>query len=100
VKLVLFGHDHGNDFSGRWGGITMAYGRKSGQGGYSSSPLVPGARVIELTEGAHQQIDYRMWIRDRYGRRVEQEAPSAASRLLFEYPGTNPPTPAFCYSCA
>ena len=48
---VYYGHDHNNDFIGKYEGVEMVFGRKSGYGGYGPPEFMKrGARVIELTE--------------------------------------------------
>jgi predicted MPP superfamily phosphohydrolase len=34
IKVLTFGHDHGNTFLTNYGGITLAYGQKTGHSGY------------------------------------------------------------------
>ncbi len=34
IKAIFVGHDHSNDFGGFYKGIELAFGRKSGYGGY------------------------------------------------------------------
>jgi Predicted phosphohydrolases len=48
---MYVGANHENDFSGTIDGIELAYGRRTGYGGYSiSNGFKKGARVIKLTE--------------------------------------------------
>ena len=42
------GHDHSNSFHGVFENVTLAYGRKTGSGGYEPRDLIHGARIIEL----------------------------------------------------
>jgi len=50
VTLLMSGHDHDNDYTARLPcGLRVAYGRKSGAGGYGRLP--PGARVVVLRAG-------------------------------------------------
>ena len=52
IHAVYSGHDHGNDFSALLSGLRLAYGRKSGYGGYGPpAGWLRGARVILLREG-------------------------------------------------
>lgn len=53
IRAVFSGHDHANDFHGRWEGIELAYGRVTGWSGYGD--LVRGGRLIELdpTSGSY-----------------------------------------------
>lgn len=48
VKVVVSGHDHGNNFVGEWQGIQLAYGLKTGDGGYPIDEK-KGARVFQLS---------------------------------------------------
>jgi pre-mRNA-splicing factor SYF1 len=49
--INLSSHDHNNDFYGDYYNVTLAYGRKTGYGGYGPPPgWLRGARVLELTE--------------------------------------------------
>lgn len=62
TKGVFSGHNHNNDFIGKYLGISLAYGRKTGYGGYGPKGLQRGARVIELEwENGNLKID--TWIR-------------------------------------
>jgi len=49
IKSIFVGHDHNNDYFGNFKGIDLAYGRKTGFGGYGPD-LKHGARVIKLSE--------------------------------------------------
>lgn len=61
VRGVFVGHDHVNDYVVDWNGILLGYGRFTGGATvYHDIPGGNGARVIELTEGAHS---LRTWIR-------------------------------------
>jgi hypothetical protein len=52
VKAVFCGHDHYNDLGGfiKNDPIELVYGRKSGFGGYQSSTLTRGGRLITIVE--------------------------------------------------
>ncbi len=51
IKHVFVGHDHNNDYGGTLNGIELAYGRKTGHGGYGPPQgMQRGARVIKLHE--------------------------------------------------
>ncbi|MBQ6621044.1 MAG: metallophosphoesterase family protein [Thermoguttaceae bacterium] len=50
VLGIFTGHDHNNDSLLQYKGIVMAYGRKTGYGGYG--PHDQGGRLIELVEGS------------------------------------------------
>ena len=65
VSWVSVGHNHKNDFYGKYqGGIYLGYGRKSGFGGTSDPKLKIGARVFEVDEGTGE-ID--TWVRQEDG---------------------------------
>lgn len=52
VNAVYSGHDHYNDFFGRYGPITVGYGRKTGMSGLTRTMTNMGgrgARVFELS---------------------------------------------------
>ncbi|KAM9953218.1 hypothetical protein ACTFIR_008281 [Dictyostelium discoideum] len=69
VHGLYFGHDHENDFHGDYKGVDLGYGRKSGEGSYSSKkPL--GARVFQLTESP---FTLSTWIREINGNIVSQD---------------------------
>ncbi|EFN59663.1 hypothetical protein CHLNCDRAFT_133158 [Chlorella variabilis] len=52
ISAVYSGHDHDNDYLGVKEGVRLAYGRKSGWGGYGPPQgWLRGARVIELRMG-------------------------------------------------
>jgi len=73
------GHDHDNDFWGSLFNITLAYGRKTGYGGYGPPPgWLRGARVIEITENPFTMTH---WIRQEDGTKVDVQ--------VTHYPGTN-----------
>jgi hypothetical protein len=70
VKFMTVGHDHSNDYAGDYNGITLAYGRKSGYGGYGPPhDWKRGARVIELVE---EPFQINTWIRQEDGTQVLQ----------------------------
>ena len=46
VKACFRGHDHVNDFGGRWDGIEMVYGRATGHAGYGGNKLEKGGKLI------------------------------------------------------
>ena len=51
VVALFVGHDHPNDFSVDYRGLYMAYGRKSGYGGYGiPNHIRKGARVLRIQE--------------------------------------------------
>jgi hypothetical protein len=52
VKVVTFGHDHGNDFFGEYAeDLSLAYGRKTGYGSYNVPGMNQGSRVYLLQIG-------------------------------------------------
>jgi len=65
VKGVYCGHDHNNDWFGDYYGITLAYGRKTGYGGYGPPPgWLRGARILQITE---KPFTIKSWIRQEDG---------------------------------
>lgn len=57
VRAVFSGHDHENDYSGKWEGIELVYGRVSGWSGYGDLPR--GGRLIEV-DPAKQSYSHRI----------------------------------------
>jgi hypothetical protein len=70
VEWVSCGHDHNNDYWGRYQGINLAYGRKSGFGGYGPDGFPPGARVFEVTQ---EPYGIETWIREFGGNVVKND---------------------------
>jgi hypothetical protein len=65
VFSVHCGHDHDNDFYGYYGGILLAYGRKTGYGGYGPpAGWERGARILQLHESPFSMTH---WIREQNG---------------------------------
>lgn len=81
VEWVTAGHDHDNDYYGNYQGINLAYGRKSGFGGYGPKNLKVGARIFEVTLDPYG-ID--TWVREDGGT-IHRETQSKA-RNLFDFP--------------
>ena len=48
VKVISSGHDHGNNFVAEWQGIKLAYGLKTGYGGYGIGTQT-GARMFLIS---------------------------------------------------
>jgi hypothetical protein len=63
IMGMFAGHDHVNDYIGRFNGIALAYGRFSGSKS-TYGHLTPGARVIVLKEGKRE---FDTWIREKGG---------------------------------
>ncbi|MBX3412362.1 MAG: metallophosphoesterase [Pirellulales bacterium] len=57
VRAVFSGHDHENDYSGKWEGVELVYGRVSGWSGYGDLPR--GGRLIEV-DPAKQTYSHRI----------------------------------------
>jgi len=68
MRFVSAGHDHNNDFVGTLENIMLAYGRKTGHGGYGPDDGQRGGRVIEF----HTDGTVKTWIRQEDGSRVDQ----------------------------
>ncbi|MBW3624001.1 MAG: metallophosphoesterase family protein [Armatimonadetes bacterium] len=60
VMGVFVGHDHVNDYEGTLHGIRLCYGRWGGYATYGIDRLQPGARVVEMREGAR---GFETWLR-------------------------------------
>lgn len=72
VISVHCGHDHNNDFFGEYNGITLAYGRKTGYGGYGPPEgWLRGARVLQIQESP---FSLTHWIRQEDGTVVQSQA--------------------------
>jgi 3',5'-cyclic AMP phosphodiesterase CpdA len=61
VMATFVGHDHDNDYIGKYNGVFLAYGRFSGSAS-TYGHMTNGARVIELTAG---ERGFKTWIRLR-----------------------------------
>lgn len=64
VKWVSAGSDHSSDFWGNYGGINLAYGRKSGSNSYGPKFALRGARIFDMsisTLSGSMEVD--TWIR-------------------------------------
>jgi hypothetical protein len=48
IKAMFCGHDHVNDYGGKWRGVYLEYLRATGYGGYGVSRLIKGGKVINL----------------------------------------------------
>jgi len=72
VISVHCGHDHDNDFYGLYDGILLAYGRKTGYGGYGPPKgWLRGSRILQLTENP---FSFTHWIREQDGGIVQSTA--------------------------
>jgi len=74
MQFISCGHDHNNDFVGKLDNVTLAYGRKTGFGGYGPpTGWLRGSRVLELhlntTSG---ELNFDTWIRQQDGSRMDQ----------------------------
>jgi len=68
MRAVFCGHDHDNDFFGDYYNITLAYGRKTGYGGYGPPPgWLRGARIIHMKQ---DPFKITTWIRQEDGTAV------------------------------
>lgn len=84
MKFISAGHDHNNDFFGQLGGVTLAYGRKTGFGGYGPPDgWLRGSRVLDLhVDSATGALTFDTWIRQQDGSRMDQKPnkPSKAAQ--------------------
>ncbi|KAL4427687.1 hypothetical protein ABPG75_001776 [Micractinium tetrahymenae] len=72
ITAIYSGHDHSNDYSGVLHGVRLAYGRKSGYGGYGPPQgWQRGARVVQLRPG-EDTSQSETWIRMEDGSKVYQ----------------------------
>lgn len=58
VMATFVGHDHDNDYIGKYNGLFLAYGRFSGSK-TTYTHMIHGARVVELTAG---EKGFKTWI--------------------------------------
>ena len=73
ILSVWHGHDHDNDFYGKYHGITIGYGRKTGFGGYGPKVgMQRGSRVFEL-DCSSKTGEYLSWIRENDGTKVTEQ---------------------------
>jgi len=71
IQSLHVGHDHNNDYFGDYYGITLAYGRKSGYGGYGPPDgWLRGTRLLQLQANPY---DVKTWIRQQDGSVVSQQ---------------------------
>lgn len=83
IEWVSAGHDHDNDYYGLYQNINLAFGRKTGYGGYGPDHFPRGARVFEVTK---EPYGIETWVREDGGN-VHKEV-QASKRNLWEYPQT------------
>ena len=68
---TFVGHDHNNDFIGKYKDIALAYGRVSGAD--ASGRLERGGRIVVMYEN---QYKFDTWIRTRKGKEFEYSFPN------------------------
>lgn len=86
VEWMSCGHDHFSDFYGKYKnqGPYLAYGRKTGFGGFGPKPTSShGARVFEVTM---EPYGIETWIRERGGNVVVQTKPQRATLFFHAQP--------------
>jgi 3',5'-cyclic AMP phosphodiesterase CpdA len=89
IKGIFVGHDHNNDYAGRYKDIELVFCRKTGYGSYG--PLgMKGARVIKLTEkveeGSQNVIfDYSHYIIQEDGSSIEPQEPTWQGFTKFQF---------------
>ena len=64
IMGIFVGHDHINDYIGKYEDIYLGYGRGTGYSTYGKDGFPRGARIIELLEGKRQ---FRTWLRLKGG---------------------------------
>lgn len=72
IRAMFCGHDHDNDFCGKFYGIELCYGRKTGYGSYGPKNMQRGVKVIDLKEKV-EVIDGVERIRFDYSHHIVQE---------------------------
>lgn len=72
VMGTFVGHDHINDYWGKYEGIRLCYGRATGYNTYGLEGFPRGARVIRLQEGVR---DFQSWIRLDDGSVISEQKP-------------------------
>lgn len=87
IEALFSGHDHNNDYVGKYDGMLLAYGRKSGVGGYGRKE--PGGRVILLKENS-SSVDLESWIVLQRGRTQQQLNEESGETLLQEECASSP----------
>lgn len=70
VMGTFCGHDHVNDFHGRYQGIRLCYGRSSGHSTYGREGMLRGGRVIQMREG---EREFNTWLRLEDGSVVNEQ---------------------------
>ena len=76
VMGIFCGHDHDNNFIGIHKGVALGYGSKSGSDGYGD--LVPGGRMITLTEG---QFAFQTYIKNPKEKKYTFSFPAGLSEI-------------------
>lgn len=87
AEWVVVGHDHNNDQHGKYRGINLAYGRKTGYGCYMTPELLHGARVFEVSFEPEYSI--KTWFRQEDGSKFQYQEPSKRNK--------NAPPQTACY---
>jgi len=74
MLFMSAGHDHNNDFFGTLSGVALAYGRKTGHGGYGPPEgWERGSRVLELRlNSTSGSVSFDTWIRTESGAIIHQ----------------------------
>ena len=58
IKLILFGHDHVNDYNTTYYGLGMSYGVKTGYGSYGPKMgMERGAKMVHI-EAKDNDFEY------------------------------------------
>jgi hypothetical protein len=70
VMGLFCGHDHLNDYIGELHGISLAFGRATGYGGYGLETFARGARIVRLHAGERV---FDTWLRLEGGQVVAEQ---------------------------
>ena len=89
MQWVSAGGDHSTDFYGKYAGINLSYGRKTGTGSYGPKFSQSGARVFELEfDEEPGKVEIETWIRQKDGtidNQDEENRPAALSWLRSDH---------------
>jgi len=82
---VSAGGDHSTDFWGRYAGIGLSYGRKTGLGSYGPKFVEAGARIFNLKFNTDtRKIDIDTYIREKGGN-VDDQRGSELKPMSFSW---------------
>eukprot|EP01025_Chloroclados_australasicus_P017529 TRINITY_DN18953_c1_g1_i1.p1 TRINITY_DN18953_c1_g1~~TRINITY_DN18953_c1_g1_i1.p1 ORF type:complete len:418 (-),score=47.86 TRINITY_DN18953_c1_g1_i1:209-1399(-) len=73
ITSVHFGHDHNNNYEGYFEGVRLAYGLKTGYGGYGPIGDNRGARIIKYELDVDKILQQETWLRYEDGTQEVQD---------------------------